>query len=480
MDPGPAAQDARLLRARGMVVAAARPAAEAGRQMLAAGGNAADAAVATAAMLGVVDPQNCGIGGYGGFAVVDDGSGAPPRQVAFNTAVPRAFDPSATSQEHAGSLVTPPAVVAGLARLHAAYGALPWAQCWAPAIVAAREGIAVGRDLATALRWARERHRGLNDAFRATFFARGQAPAEGDPLAQPALAHTLEAVAEHGERALREGALVEQVLAGVRAAGGTLEAADFAALSATLAPAEHVRFGSADVYSAQREQSGGAILLDTLAALDPSTLGGARSERYVRALGAALAQAWARRDAAYVLLAPPGAQTTHLCAADPHGMLVSLTFTHGPTWFGSGLVAPGTGVVLNGGARLLVQRTQDGVRLAQTNLAPTIVHDGRDRYALGTPGARRIPAVVLQLVLDLTHYRRALPDALAAPRMSAAADGTLDAEAPLDTAHAGLAMRRVVARDYYGPAGALHARDGVAAATPDPRFHGACVAHEAL
>jgi gamma-glutamyltranspeptidase/glutathione hydrolase len=463
-----------------MVIAAAEPAARAGVALLAAGGNAADAAVATAAMLGVVDPQNCGVGGYGGFAVVDDGR-TPPRQIAFNTTVPRAFDPATPpSGRRPGSLVSPPGVVPGLAVMHGVFGRLPWRDCWAPAIAAAREGIAVGRDLAAALRWARERHHGLNTAFRATFLPGDAAPSEGQRLIQPELAQSLEAVAAEAGNVLRRGALPQAFVATVRATGGILDHDDLAALDARVGAAEEIAFGSARVYAPDREESGGAILLDVLAELAAHPPGLARGEDYVRRIGSALARAWARRDAEYAPLAPPGSQTTHLCAADRDGMLVALTFTHGPTWFGSGLVAEGTGVVLNGGTRLFVRRRSDGRCLAQTNLTPTILHDGADRYALGTPGARRIPAVVLQLVLDLARYRMPLAEALAAARLSASADGALDGEAPLVTAFPHLRMKTVVARDYYGPAGALRRREATLEGATDPRFAGACVAHEPL
>jgi gamma-glutamyltranspeptidase/glutathione hydrolase len=447
--------------------------------VLAAGGNAADAAVATAAMLGVVDPQNCGVGGYGGFAVVDDGAG-PPRQIGFNTVPPRAFDPANTNASRPGSLVTPPAVVAGLTRLHASCGRLPWSACWAAAIAAAREGIAVGRDLATALRWAGERHPGLNAPFRDVFLRNGEAPREGDRLVQRDLARTLEAIASEGPEAFRRGDLQDRAIASVRNAGGVLDASDFASLDATIGPAARMEFSGAGVYTPDPEQSGASILLEALADLDLAALGPARSERYIRRIGTALAHAWQRRDAAYTLLTPPAGQTTHLACADRDGLLVALTFTHGPTWFGSGLVAEGTGVVLNSGARLLVRRQRDGRCLAQTNLTPTILRVGSNRFALGTPGARRIPAVVLQLVLDLVHYGTALDEALAAPRLSAAADGTLDAETPLLSAFPGIPMRKVEARDYYGPAAALRWRDGVAEGATDPRFAGTCAAHEPL
>src|SRR5215472_6584288 len=80
------------MAAAGIVTAARREAAEAGARLLAEGGNAADAAVATAFALTVADPANCGIGGYGGYAVIDLGGTSRPLQVEFNTAAPAALE----------------------------------------------------------------------------------------------------------------------------------------------------------------------------------------------------------------------------------------------------------------------------------------------------------------------------------------------------------------------------------------------------
>ena len=175
-----------------------------------------------------------------------------------------------------GSLVSPPAVIPGLALVHRASAGLPWSDCWAPAIAAAREGIAVGRDLAVALRWARERHRGLNTAFRATFLPGDAEPTEGQRLIQPDLAQSLQAVAVEAGNALRQGALPQALVATVRATGGVLDHGDLAALDARVGAAGGDRFGSARVYTPDREESGGAILLDALAELAAHPPGPAR------------------------------------------------------------------------------------------------------------------------------------------------------------------------------------------------------------
>jgi gamma-glutamyltranspeptidase len=114
----------------GIVTAAKASAAQAGARVLAGGGNAADAAVASAFALTVADPANCGIGGYGGYALIDRGDTSCPLQVEFNTAAPAALEAGMLEQApyrdsfiYGGMSVSRPSVVAGLKRIHDRFGA---------------------------------------------------------------------------------------------------------------------------------------------------------------------------------------------------------------------------------------------------------------------------------------------------------------------------------------------------------------------
>jgi gamma-glutamyltranspeptidase/glutathione hydrolase len=441
-------------------VAAANPlAADAGAEVLRAGGNAADVAVATALALSVVDPANCGIGGYGGFAVVAPGDRLPV-QIAFNAAVPISARGGTAAGRGPGSRVTPPAVIAGLRTLHATFGRLDVRTVFAPAIALAARGIAVSRNLATALRWARENHRGLNEAFRRTFFPEGSPLREGDTLAQPALAATLGTIVAQGDDALRT-------------AGGELVEEDFAAIHAGLDDAAHGRYQEADVFTSDPDGCGASILLPALRTLDGVALGANRQERYVDTVANALIAAWRRRDAIYAPLSRAASQTTHLCAADGDGMLVSITFTHGPVWFGSGLLDSTSGILLNCGMHILARRTDDGTVVAQPHLTPVIVTRGDTRYALGSPGGRRIPAIVLQAIVDLVHYDTPVEQVLEAPRLSANGDRSVEAEAALVSEMPSRQMRVIEPHEYFGPAGALSWSGGSVRCAVDPRFAGA-------
>jgi gamma-glutamyltranspeptidase/glutathione hydrolase len=459
-------------RARGLVVAASQPAADAGAAALAAGGNAVDAAVATGFALSVVDPPNCGVGGYGGFLTVLPADG-DPLQVDFNTWPPAAVDPGRfrlpgdpAPLADGGRGVAPPAVVPGLLEAHAGFGRIARAEVVAPAIALAADGFAVGGDLARAFaeHWELRERRA---EFGRVFFPGGGPLAAGERLVQPDLAGTLERIASDGAQALTEGPIAEAVCAAVQADAGVLEPDDLRRAQIAVAPAVGVELGSATVYGAAPGTSGAGVLFAALERLDAAALGANRSRAYVDELARVLAAAWDTRtgEARAALRAR---HTTTMCAADADGGLAALTFTHGSLWFGSGLVVPGTGIVLNAGANLFAHGP-DGPR-AVTNMSPLVIRqeDGA-RHALGGTGGPRIPGLLLTAIVDLVHYGLPLAEALAAPHLAVRAlDGQIEAEEPLlSTAGRGHALGP---RDY-GPTNAVtRTADGRLLAATDPRF----------
>lgn len=465
---------------RGRVVAAHQAGADAGARVLSEGGNAVDAAIATAAALAVADPANCGIGGYGGFMVVHRPPEVAARQVDFNTAPPAAFDPPSLAHAprtgpfvHGGVSVSVPAVVPGLLAAHAAFGRLPFADLLAPAIALAADGCRIGPDLARSLAWAARNHGGLSDAFKEVFFHGGQPLQAGDLLVQPELAASLEAIGARADRAWRSGPLVDAMCRCVRSEGGTLAAGDFAAARTCVAEAERTPVRDAVVYGPERTGSGYGVLASALSRLDEAALGENRGQRYIAGVAAALRAAWDQRRAAWSLLIAESQHTSHFCTVDADGMLVSCTFTQGPLWFGSGLAAPGTGIVLNCGANLYARRRADGALAGITNLAPAILVCGNGaRHAIGSPGGIRIPAVVLQAVLDVVHYGIALDEALPLPRVSVDYSGRLEVEPAL--AATAPDARTIRVADYYGPASGIAVPPaGVPVAAQDPRFDSA-------
>ena len=203
-----------------MIVAANPHATDAGAQMLAAGGSAADAAIATLLALNVVEPQSSGIGG-GAFALVHDGIGITSfdaRETAPMSATPDLFFVDGQKLGFvdavlSGRSIGAPGLMRLIGTLHERYGVLPWADLFQPAIKLARDGFAVSPRLEGLLAGAEER---LSGTDVATIFFRDGAPmTAGMLLTQPALAETLATLARDGADAFYEGPIAEAIAARV-------------------------------------------------------------------------------------------------------------------------------------------------------------------------------------------------------------------------------------------------------------------------
>src|SRR5215472_7287428 len=216
-----------IIGRRGAVAAIHPLAAQAGLLALRAGGNAVDAAVATAVALAVVEPMMSGLGGDGFYQVYDQASG---RAVVFNGSGPAPT--AATPERYAGGIprvgplsVSVPGMLAGIAAMHQRFGRLPWRELFAEAISFARDGFG-----------ATPHYRHLTAEYRATlavdptsaatFLVDGEAPPVGAPIVQPALARTLEEIASGGVETVYRGPLARRLATGLAAAGSLVSAAD--------------------------------------------------------------------------------------------------------------------------------------------------------------------------------------------------------------------------------------------------------------
>ncbi|HEY8647182.1 MAG TPA: gamma-glutamyltransferase, partial [Gaiellaceae bacterium] len=432
-----------------------------------------DAAVAAAFALCVVDPANCGLGGYGGFLLYAPPTGAPVC-VDFNTWAPARLDSASlrvpgavTDFTEGGASVAPPAVVPGLLAAHDAFGRLPLAELIRPAIRLAADGFTVGFSASLALRQHWKRTGGGVPEFARIFYPDGAPPEHGSRLVQTDLAGTLETIAAAGGDAFRRGAIVDAICETVKADGGFLAPGDFAEDRVTVGPGETLTLESAIVYGASRATSGAGIVFPALAGIDFDRLGPNREDAYVAEVGGALRAAWEQR-AGSAKAGLDARHTTHLCTADAAGGMVALTFTHGP-WCGSGVVAPGTGVLLNGGANLFAP--SDEGSLATTNMSPVILDvTGGERHALGATGGPRIPAFVLTAIVDVVHYGSSLSDALAAPHLAIrVADGELEVE-PALARFARPDVKPLQPGDGFGPALGMTRLPDEWAPALDPRF----------
>ncbi len=222
-----------IIGARGAVAANHPLAAQAGLLALRAGGNAVDAAVATAMTLAVVEPMMSGLGGDGFYHVYDQATG---RAVVFNGTGPAPAaatpEPYARGIPRTGPLsASVPGTVAGLGAMHRRFGRLPWRDLFAEAITFARDGFAATR----AYSHFAEEYRAtltVDPRSAATFLSDGKPPLLGAAIVQPNLAGTLEEIASDGAETFYRGRLARRLAAGLEAAGSLVSAADLEAFEA--------------------------------------------------------------------------------------------------------------------------------------------------------------------------------------------------------------------------------------------------------
>jgi gamma-glutamyltranspeptidase/glutathione hydrolase len=465
-----------LAPARREGVASAHPlASEAGRQVLAAGGNAFDAAVAVAAALAVVEPYSSGIGGGGFFllhrahdgqqVMVDARETAPAAADAHmyvdaaGRAIPRASLDGARS-------AAIPGLPAGLVHLSHQYGRLPLARALAPAIGLARDGFTVDARFAAVARLASARLQ-RDTRTAAVFMPNGRTPAEGDRLYQPALAATLERLATEGHAGFYAGPVAAELVASVRADGGIWQPHDLSGYAVVERQPMRFQHRGATITAAALPSSGGVVIAQSLAMLAPfgdidhRVPAGAHlvaealrrafddrarwlgdpgydrvpldrmlSEAYLRARGRDIDPGRA------TLSSHPGdrpaargsTDTTHLSVVDRDGNRVAATLTIN-TLFGSGFIAGNTGVLLNNemddfalpgeqpNAYGLVGREANRIEPGKrplSSMTPMFVETARSVHVMGTPGGSRIISMLLLAVLDITSADPPSPAALVA------------------------------------------------------------------
>ncbi len=542
-------QEARVAAGGGMVAAKTEAAAEVGAAVLRDGGNAVDAAVATAFASGVVEPWMSGIGG-GGY-LVRHAPGEPPAVVAYPMVAPAAATPEMfplsgavadtalfgwPSVVDAANIVghravAVPGTVAGLALATERFGSLPLADLIAPAAALAEEGVPVGwhttymvaRDFATLARYPATAAVFL-DANGAPPFTVDQArPAR---LRQPDLARTLGAIADGGPRAFYEGPIAAAIAGHLAEHGGVLAPPDLAGYAAAVQAPLAVAYRGHEVLT-PGGGTGGTTLAQSLALLAHHDLAGlghntpAGLHLLAQAFRAAFADRFAyladpdhvdvpldalldpgyvaQRAAAFspdgsgpvaagnrerlgvrhgLATSVPdytaGGSTTHLCAVDRNGVAVSVTQTLLALW-GSRVVVPGTGVLLNNGMMWFDPEpgrpnSVAGGKRPLSNMAPAVVtRDGQAVAALGSSGGRLIMNANAQLVMNLVDHGLSIQPALAAPRIDCSTpELRVSARLPVETREALAALgHRVAVRvedaggsQFASPVGIQRETDG--------------------
>lgn len=443
----------------GVVATPHHLATRAGQRAFAQGGTAVDAALAAAAVLTVVYPHMCAIGGDaqallalpGGRVQALSGSGAAAR--AADASLLRSQH--TTMPIHGVHPITVPGLVAAWADLHAAGGRLPWSAAFTDALQLAEQGTpvaaALGRDLA-----ALHPRLSIDPGLRGVFFhPDGRVLQTGDTLRQPALARSLAQLSNEGARAFYKGELAERLVAGLRRLGAPLQDDDFAAHRSRWLEPLSTDFSGWQVLS-NPPVAQGHVLMQLLQALkqlgleraDPlgpaaptlarlcaltaaqrDTVLGDPERRPVdvpvllgpRNINALVAQA---RDPAQAL-SPlqarprPDGDTVTIVAQDAQGHAVTLiqSIFHA---FGSGILEPDTGIVCqNRGAAFTLEdgpaRLVGGTRPPSTLTPSMLRHNGRLEIALGAMGGKSQPQILMQLLMRLAAGA-APADALAAPR----------------------------------------------------------------
>lgn len=423
--------------------------------VLRAGGNAVDAAVAGAVVLAVVSPHACGLGGDA-FLIIHDsrsgrtevvnGSGAAPA-----AATPRIF---VAGLPHDGprSLTVPGALAAWNVALKR-FGTRTLADLLVPAIGYAAEGFCAYDYLIENI-YNRRILLAQNPAASRAFLPGGAPPRRGEIIRQPELAEVLSRVAKYGPEEFYAGDTAAKIVRDLEALGGLLSTADLAAhVSLCQEPLSASVFGC-EIATAPPNSWGLAFLLQVLR-MQGSDSSGPAAERIRREMNAwrdamtaaapAVADPVAVERTARTLLArvcdrsnlhteplvvdvPRGSDTTAINVIDNHGNAVSLiqsVFTP----FGSGIVAAGTGVVLNN--RLSGFNVVDGhpncvapaKRPAHTLIPVLVLNGGAVKMAISTPGAAGQVCTLAQILVRTLSYGEDLADAISAPRWSVGADG---------------------------------------------------------
>lgn len=467
-------------RGRGGAVAAGeRAATEAGLEILQAGGNAVDAAVATALALAVVQPDAGNLGG-GGFAVVKVGKELASldfRETAPTAARRDMYLDSDGRPDDAASREGPlaagvPGTPTGLYVLHQRFGSIPWREVVDPARRLADDGFVVSRRLQLSVADSRKRLERYPETA-AVWLPGGEPPQAGSRMRLPALAATLESYAEHGPTALTTGAAAEAIERVSRKYGGILRASDITDYRPVWRQpltfeALGWRFASMDLPA-----SGGIIVAQALALLESldwkahPRFGAARAHLLAEVLRRSFADRYLLGDPTTTLAdsktlldpdwlasrrstirdqrATPSADvarspqptlqessdTTHLSVADAYGNVVALTTTLNDA-YGCGLLVPELGFLLNnqmddfatapGHPNMygLVQGEANAVgpgKRMLSSMAPILGLRGSASVVLGARGGGRIPTAVLQVLLNLLVDDDGLQTAIDRPRL---------------------------------------------------------------
>jgi gamma-glutamyltranspeptidase/glutathione hydrolase len=466
-----------------MVVAQEKISAKVGADVMARGGNAIDAAVASGFAMAVTYPRAGNIGG-GGFMVIHTAAGeditidyreTAPAKATRDMFLGSDGQPDIAKSRDSALGIGVPGTVAGLALALEKYGSgkFTLSDLLQPAIALARDGFVVADDIAATLPDLRRRTARWPSSVKIFSRTGGTALQPGDTLIQSDLAATLTAIAAQGPRGFYEGPVAQRLVDGINKAGGIFAIEDLKAYQPVIRQPVRGSYRGYDIVSMPLPSSGGTVLLETLNILEGFPVATLRqgSAPSLHLLIEAMKRAYADRarylgDPAFVnapiailtskdyaakqrasidsdkatpwtdalSAVPPreGQNTTHYSVVDAAGNVVSNTYTLNFP-YGVGLVADGTGVLMNnelddftaapgasnafGLVGFEANLPGPGKR-PLSSMSPTIVlKDGKPVLVTGSPGGSRIISTVLQVIVNVIDYKMDVMSAVAAPRL---------------------------------------------------------------
>jgi gamma-glutamyltranspeptidase/glutathione hydrolase len=527
---------------RGMVATSQALASASGLAVLQEGGNAIDAAVTAAAVLSVIEPTMTGVGGDL-FALVHDARDGAVHALNASGRTGRGAS-SARLREHGltrlpsrGALsVTVPGAVAGWVDLLARHGTIPLSRALAPAIAYAREGFPVA-EIAAGQWQDAEAVLAADPHAASVFLPRGRAPRAGEVFANPLLAATLERVAHGGVDGFYRGPVASAIASRLAADGGLVDEVDLGAHATDWVTPIRTTFRGCEVFE-MPPNTQGFVALEMLNILEHDDLEGLghNTGAYLHLLVEAARVAFADRDAhlsdaawfsagaletltskAYAgerrrgidasraatevrawvapsrasgpVASPPSAagDTVYLAAADSRGNAVSLVQSLFEC-FGSAVVVPGTGVVLQNRGSLFVldethpNRLGANKRPMHTLIPAMVFRDGQLWLSFGVMGGDLQPQGHVQVLVNLLAFGMNLQEAGEAARIRYAPAGVAVESGVSREARAGLAGRGHTVIETSGVFGGFQgilvdSGTGVLMGGSDPRKDGLAIGH---
>jgi len=467
----------------GMVVAQEKVAARVGLDILRKGGNAVDASVAVAFALAVTLPRAGNLGG-GGFMLVHDAKAGSTKAIDYREMAPLAAfrdmylddagDVVKNRSRFHGLAIGVPGTVAGMQKALDTSGTMTLTEVIAPAIKLARDGIVVTQSLSDGLKQAEERLKRWPQTAAVFYKPNGSFYEPGEIFKQPDLAATLDLIAQKGADGFYKGEVAQKIADAVQAADGMITTDDMANYKSVVRDPIGGTYRGYDILSMPPPSSGGTHIIEILNTLEgyPIADMGQNTAGTIHVMVEAMKQAYADRatylgDADFVdvpvkeltnkqyasdirgqidmgkarpasevkasVLTPyESNETTHFSVVDRFGNTVSNTYTINFS-FGSGIVATGTGVLMNNemddfsaktgvsNAYGLIGGDANAVAAGKrplSSMSPTIVmKDGKVFLVTGSPGGSRIITTTLQIIMNVIDHKMNIAEATQAPRI---------------------------------------------------------------